>query len=303
LTSGTVPTDKKFTGQRLDGTGLYYYGARYYDANIGRFISADTIVPNPANPQCFNRYSYCLNNPLKYTDPTGHWSWGDVWGWVVDTAGDAWNGFVNYVVEPIVNAVQPVAETVGNNVSSGWDTFVNEAQGVAETMGNAVTNAAAQIGGWWDAGWQAAAGWVSQTVGIENITYTQADVNGTSMSIPTIEVTPGGSVDTVLQGLPIPAGAMAVPYLGIITTTTDPTILKHESFHYWEQSTQGALSWTVGYFTEIGIRRNIYKSLNVDNALYNAYYYSSYERRAWDYAGVDIGEAPGPSWLKTLLGD
>jgi RHS repeat-associated protein len=60
-----------FTGQRLDGTGLYYYNARYYDPTIGRFISADTVIQNPANPQCLNRYSYCLNNPLKYTDPSG----------------------------------------------------------------------------------------------------------------------------------------------------------------------------------------------------------------------------------------
>ncbi|HEY32480.1 MAG TPA: hypothetical protein G4O10_05180 [Dehalococcoidia bacterium] len=70
--SGDVPTDKKFTGQRLDGTGLYYYGARHYDPAIGRFISADTIVQDFANPQTLNRYSYCVNNPLKYTDPTGH---------------------------------------------------------------------------------------------------------------------------------------------------------------------------------------------------------------------------------------
>jgi RHS repeat-associated protein len=41
---GTLSTDKLFTGQRLDSTGLYYYGARYYDAGIGRFISADTVV-------------------------------------------------------------------------------------------------------------------------------------------------------------------------------------------------------------------------------------------------------------------
>jgi RHS repeat-associated protein len=67
-----VPTDKKFTGQELDGTGLYYYGARYYDPTIGRFISADTIIPNPTDTQAFNRYSYCLNNPLKYIDPSGH---------------------------------------------------------------------------------------------------------------------------------------------------------------------------------------------------------------------------------------
>jgi len=46
--------------------------ARYYLPGIGRFVSADTIVPNPADPQSFNRYSYGLNNPLRYVDPTGH---------------------------------------------------------------------------------------------------------------------------------------------------------------------------------------------------------------------------------------
>ncbi len=65
-------TAKLFTGQRLDQTGLYFYNARYYDATIGRFISADTIVPDIYNPQAWNRYSYCLNNPLKYVDPSGH---------------------------------------------------------------------------------------------------------------------------------------------------------------------------------------------------------------------------------------
>jgi len=68
----TVPTDKLFTGQRLDSTGLYYYNARYYDPTIGRFISPDTIIPYPADPQSLNRYSYCRNNPLKYTDPSGN---------------------------------------------------------------------------------------------------------------------------------------------------------------------------------------------------------------------------------------
>ena len=70
--TGSVSTSKQFTGQRLDGTGLYYYGARYYDASIGRFISADTEGIDYTNPQSLNRYTYCSNNPLKYTDPTGH---------------------------------------------------------------------------------------------------------------------------------------------------------------------------------------------------------------------------------------
>ena len=40
---------------------------------INRFLSADTIVPSYANPQSLNRYSYGLNNPSRYTDPSGHY--------------------------------------------------------------------------------------------------------------------------------------------------------------------------------------------------------------------------------------
>ena len=77
--SGSVSTPEKFTGQRLDSTGLYYYGARYYDPTIGRFISPDSIIPDPANTQAFNRYSYAFNNPLKYIDPSGHDPMSDTW--------------------------------------------------------------------------------------------------------------------------------------------------------------------------------------------------------------------------------
>jgi len=39
---------------------------------LGRFVSADPIVPEPGNPQALNRYAYVLGNPIKYRDPTGH---------------------------------------------------------------------------------------------------------------------------------------------------------------------------------------------------------------------------------------
>lgn len=77
---GILGTDKKYTGQRLDGTGLYFYNARYYDAEMGRFVSADSLVQAPHNPQSLNRYSYVINNPLAYTDPTGH-CWGRFTNW------------------------------------------------------------------------------------------------------------------------------------------------------------------------------------------------------------------------------
>ncbi len=65
-------TTLDFTGQRKDGTGLLYYGARYYDPQTGRFTSPDSVAPGKGNPQARNRYSYVLNNPLKFVDPTGH---------------------------------------------------------------------------------------------------------------------------------------------------------------------------------------------------------------------------------------
>jgi RHS repeat-associated protein len=73
--TGGVSMSHKFTSQEFDAeTGLYNYNARFYNPALGRFISPDGIVPNPLNPQGFNRYSYVGNNPLNYTDPTGHFS-------------------------------------------------------------------------------------------------------------------------------------------------------------------------------------------------------------------------------------
>jgi hypothetical protein len=51
---------------------LYYYGARWYDAALGRFVQADTVVPSMSNPQAWDRYAYVNNNPVLNVDPTGH---------------------------------------------------------------------------------------------------------------------------------------------------------------------------------------------------------------------------------------
>ena len=68
-----------FTGKPLDDeTGLMYYGARYYNPSLGRFITPDTIVQSPGTPQTLNRYTYCNNNPVNNIDPTGH-SWRKFW--------------------------------------------------------------------------------------------------------------------------------------------------------------------------------------------------------------------------------
>jgi RHS repeat-associated protein len=59
---------------RAAGFGLIDYNARYYSPVLGRFASADTLIPSSSNPLDFDRYSYVRNNPLRYIDPSGHCS-------------------------------------------------------------------------------------------------------------------------------------------------------------------------------------------------------------------------------------
>jgi RHS repeat-associated protein len=72
-TSGTSPTSYRYAGHRVEASlGLYYYGVRWYDSSLGRFLSADTIVPNPGDPQAWDRYAAMNNNPVVFVDPSGH---------------------------------------------------------------------------------------------------------------------------------------------------------------------------------------------------------------------------------------
>jgi RHS repeat-associated protein len=73
--SATTPTEHHFTGKERDTeSGNDYFGARYYSSSMGRFMTPDPsglTYAIAANPQSLNLYSYALNNPLKFIDPTG----------------------------------------------------------------------------------------------------------------------------------------------------------------------------------------------------------------------------------------
>ena len=76
---GDIKSDysvRGYTGhEHIPELGLIHMNGRVYDPQVGRFLSPDPHVQDPANTQCLNRYSYALNNPLKYNDPTGFF-WG-----------------------------------------------------------------------------------------------------------------------------------------------------------------------------------------------------------------------------------
>ncbi len=58
----------------LNEFNLINMNGRLYSPYVGRFLAPDNYVQAPENTQSFNRYSYCLNNPLKYVDPDGNWA-------------------------------------------------------------------------------------------------------------------------------------------------------------------------------------------------------------------------------------
>jgi len=82
------------------------YRARFYHPVLARFIQPDTLIPDPSNPQAFNRYSYVANRPVNFNDPSGHdpwWCEGDdlcMYDWFnthTTTGGDSY--FAEYGVE------------------------------------------------------------------------------------------------------------------------------------------------------------------------------------------------------------
>ena len=98
---GTSPTDYTYTGQRsLSDIGLMNYNARFYDPMLSRFTSPDSIIPEPGSVIGYNRYAYVNNNPIRYTDPSGHiipedidWPWGRGYEPTKSgtTSNDTWN--------------------------------------------------------------------------------------------------------------------------------------------------------------------------------------------------------------------
>jgi len=130
----------KFTGKERDAeTGLDEFGARYYSSALGRFASPDAFIyANIADPQSFNQYTYVYNNPLVYTDPSGHLATGQL-GYASEGVGAP-----NFRMHPGggLGACDEGGCTAGTLITS-WELTVVNAQGVVEGTGIFFPSAAA----------------------------------------------------------------------------------------------------------------------------------------------------------------
>ena len=108
---------------------MYFLQTRYYDPVVGRFLNRDSV--NYADPQTINGlnlYSYCLNNPVEYVDPTGHFP---IW-----LAALAIGTFVSSLISGTTNAVQTAIN--GGNSTEIWASFAENAI-TGAAMGFAMT--------------------------------------------------------------------------------------------------------------------------------------------------------------------
>ena len=139
LTSGTADGVNYYgyNGESTNAkTGLQYLRARYYDAENGTFTTEDSDLGTTENPLTRNRYDYTTNNPLNYSDPTGH----SLWGRIKSTAKKAAKA-VKSVGKKIVNTAKKVVKTVVNTAKKAAKTIVNAVKGVAKTAKNAAKHA------------------------------------------------------------------------------------------------------------------------------------------------------------------
>jgi len=115
--------------------GLMDYNARFYDPYLNHFAQPDSIVPDPLNPQAWNRYSYALNNPIRYNDPTGH-TWEPPTEPIKIANISSWPGWAQFITSLIV-------APVGLVVEDGKIRTQNAAEGIANLspVGTAITPA------------------------------------------------------------------------------------------------------------------------------------------------------------------
>ena len=163
LITGTSITNRGFTGhEHLPEFGFINMNARLYDPVLGRFLAMDSFVQMPDFTQAFNRYSYGLNNPLIYTDPTGEFIWipiiiGAVLYGTENTIihynnGDIdnfWQGLGYFATGAVVGAIAGATWSVGlAGIGSsstlaqigGWSIMGTKAINAISTVSSAISN-------------------------------------------------------------------------------------------------------------------------------------------------------------------
>lgn len=227
---GTEPVlflGRGYTGhEHLTAFGLINMNARLYDPVIGRFLSPDPRLQNPYSSQNYNRYSYCLNNPLVYTDPNGEFFLGYMFGFFRGLfSKKPWKAF-----------------------EKGWKGGVNEVKmwGGLFATGSYMNHQSHR--NFWTASWELISRFtwqLPQTM----IGHGYAQFSGYAGQVDNVDYWGGA---TVMSGNNWGQKAVTLSsfIIGDRTISADPnnSVFQHEYGHYLQSQSMG---W--GYLSRIGI--------------------------------------------------
>ena len=157
--NNTLNNPYQYNAEYTDSsTGLQYLRARYYDSSQGRFTTKDTLLGSTDKPITRNLYTYCGNNPLNITDPSGHGWWSNAVNSVKSAAKAAGNWANKHIVQPVKKAantavtwannhiVQPIKSRITNSAAyQKGKQYVEKAKQGYNQVTNYVSNKAQQF--------------------------------------------------------------------------------------------------------------------------------------------------------------
>ncbi|MFZ5921837.1 MAG: RHS repeat-associated core domain-containing protein, partial [Chloroflexota bacterium] len=230
------------------GFGLMYYGARWYDVALGRFVQADTLVPDEKNPQSWDRFAYVGNNPCNNTDPDGRC-------WPLCTMA------IGALVGAAVSAVAYVA------VASVTHQEITTGGVIGAAVGGAIAGAVSGIAG-------PVAGTLMASVGIEvtatSLAVGTAVVNGAAGAAANVAATATTNAIDVPQGKPpipitpegVVTSAVAAGGLSLLAGAARPVTSGQYSLAQAKYFAPGR-TWGTLFATQNA--RNIYSQIIIAN--------------------------------------
>ena len=148
VTKNEIGLRRGYTGhEMLNEFGIINMNGRLYDPLLGRFFSPDNYVQLPDNSQSFNRYSYCLNNPLKYVDPDGELWWLPI-AIGAYLGGSSVNGTLNPLKWDYGNWQTYAGMAVGGASAYVGSTIAASGIPLANTAGIAASSLINSVGTW-----------------------------------------------------------------------------------------------------------------------------------------------------------
>jgi len=302
--------DRGYTGhEMMAGFALINMNGRLYDPYVQRFLSPDNYVQQPDNSQNFNRYSYCINNPLKYTDPSGNkWRWSYLIPFVgidiaaADAAKDLYDhpqkakDLAAFAVNPFKGPalLASAVEAIHNGDLSQMDptksgTKINNSNRLYEGLFAADTRKE----GW---GWQIVSRLTWQlpqtAIGLGYTNFSNIAYDGKQ-----VEFVHGATVLSVRGDITFTYAITFGSYITGEDIFNDPATLRHEYGHYLQSQSSGPL-FLLKYGIPSAINNDGWYEADA-TARGNAYFNGTY--KASDFSRTnpswwEFGLALSPDW-------